>query len=60
MWQDDYISKRDNEYVCWDAKGEFITIEKDIDSARETITNYAKRVSEKNERTIQQLDGVSK
>ena len=40
MWQDEYISKHDNEYTCWDYNGEFITIVPDREQARTVITDY--------------------
>ncbi len=61
MWQDDYISERDGEYVCWDAEGEFIAIGSDRTEARQIITDYADIIKRKeHERIIQRVNGVSK
>jgi len=40
MWQDNYISKRDNYFVCWTREGEFIAECKSKALARTEITNF--------------------
>ena len=47
MWQDDFISKRDGSYICWDAEGEFVALCSDLESARATITEYSDTIKRK-------------
>jgi len=59
MWQDDYISLRDNCYVCWDYEGEYIADTKTYKEAVTVITNYKDIIKrEHNERIIQQSNGA--
>ena len=55
MWQDDFISKCDNSYICWDVKGEFVALCGDRESARATITEYSDIIKRKrHEQSLQQ------
>lgn len=61
MWQDDYISKRDNDFVCWDHLGEFIATCSDRESARATITEYSEIIKRKYyARSLQKPIGIVK
>jgi len=40
MWQDEFISKRDGDFVCWDQNGEFIATAYTLIQARLLLTEY--------------------
>ena len=57
MWQDEFFSKRDNHYVCWDCCGEFIALCITKEQAREIISNYKDTFKRRQEqKTIQDIN----
>lgn len=60
MWQDDFISMRDGEYVCWDHRGEFIATAVTRDQARTILSEYTtnENRAKQSGNTIQQLNEV--
>ena len=56
MWQDDYITRCDGDFICWDNEGEYLASSATISEARQVITNYKDIIQRKQHgRTIQEF-----